>query len=604
MAVSDSSLTARFDASPAARVLRRLRPRRLLRGIGVRQVRLISGVILFSYLLSHYINHALGNISLDAMEYGLGIHMAIWTSLIGTTLLYSALAVHGSLGLWALYQRRYFRWKATETLQLALGLSIPALLCTHLISERLGITLFGLQRSYALALFNLYVARPELGAMQVLLVLVAWIHSCIGLYFWLRLKRFFRRWAPALLGCAVLLPVLALLGYYQQGRVVAGLSQQPQWRAEALGRPQVGTEAERATLTQIRDYFLLFYVGAIGVVFAARGLRVLNERRRGMITLSYPDRTIRVPKGLSLLEASYRHNIPHANVCGGKGRCSTCRIRVVGDRSGLPLPSPREAFVLERIGAHVDPAVRLACQLRPMQDIQIVPMLPAQAGEEFAHSPARIYAGKERYIVSMFVDMRGSTRMAADQLPFDTVFIVNRFLGAVSQAVTQAGGKVNQYLGDGLLALFGIDTDRRVAARQALAAAAMIAANIKQLNGELAEAARSPIRFGIGINGGEVILGDIGYGETIVFTALGDAVNVAARLQDLTKELECEAVVSQEVYALAGLPDDGLPAQETVVRGRSATIMVRTAADAEELATLMQADAVIAADTGRDAAHA
>ena len=134
-----------------------------------------------------------------------------------------------------------------------------------------------------------------------------------------------------------------------------------------------------------------------------------------MITLSYPDRTIRVPKGLSLLEASYRHNIPHANVCGGKGRCSTCRIRVVGDRGGLPLPSPREAFVLERIGAHVDPAVRLACQLRPMQDIQIVPLLPAQAGEEFAHGPARIYAGKERYIVSMFVDMRGSTRMAADQ---------------------------------------------------------------------------------------------------------------------------------------------------------------------------------------------
>jgi len=270
----------------------------------------------------------------------------------------------------------------------------------------------------------------------------------------------------------------------------------------------------------------------------------------------------------------------------------------------VPWPSPREGLVLGGIGAHVDPAVRLAWQLRPMQDIQIVPMLPAQAGEEFAHSPARIYAGKERYIVSMFVDMRGSTRMAADQLPFDTVFIVNRFLGAVSQAVTQAGGKVNQYLGDGLLALFGIDTDRRVAARQALAAAAMIAANIKQLNGELAEAARSPIRFGIGINGGEVILGDIGYGETIVFTALGDAVNVAARLQDLTKELECEAVVSQEVYALAGLPDDGLPAQETVVRGRSATIMVRTAADAEELATLMQADAVIAADTGRDAAHA
>jgi adenylate cyclase len=596
MAVSDSSLTARFDVTPA-RIWRRLRPRRPFRGIGVRQVRMICGVILFSYLLSHYLNHALGNISLDAMEYGLSIHMAIWTSVIGTTLLYAALAVHGSLGLWALYQRRHFRWKTTETVQLALGLSIPALLCTHLISQRLGITLFGLHRTYALALFNLYVARPDFGAIQVLLVLVAWIHSCIGLYFWLRLKRYFRRWSPTLLGCAVLLPVLALLGYYQQGRVVAVLSKEPEWRAEALDRTRLGTEAERATLNEIRNYFLLFYVGAIGAVFAARGMRVLNERRRGMITLSYPDRAIRVPKGLSLLEASYRYNIPHANVCGGKGRCSTCRVRIVGDRGGLPSPSPREAFVLERIGVHGDPAVRLACQLRPMQDIEIVPLLPAQAGDEFAHGPARVYAGRERYVVSMFVDMRGSTRMAADQLPFDTVFIVNRFLGAVSQAVTQAGGKVNQYLGDGLLALFGIETDRRAAARQVLTAAAMIAANIRQLNGELAEAARAPIRFGIGINGGEAILGDIGYGETIVFTALGDAVNVAARLQDLTKELGCEVVVSQEIYALAGLPDDGLPAQEASVRGRSATIMVRTAADAEELATLMQADAVIAAGT-------
>ncbi len=70
-----------------------------------------------------------------------------------------------------------------------------------------------------------------------------------------------------------------------------------------------------------------------------------------MIQLTYPDRAIRVPQGLTVLEASYRRRVPHANVRGGQGRCSTCRIRIVSDRSGLPASSAREAFVLERVGA-------------------------------------------------------------------------------------------------------------------------------------------------------------------------------------------------------------------------------------------------------------
>jgi len=565
----------------------RFRPAALLRGIGVRQVRLTCGVILFAYLLSHYLNHALGNISLDAMELGLNLHMAFWLSPVGTLLLYPALAIHGALGLWSLYQRRYFRWKTTEIVQLVLGLSIPLLLCTHLIGERLGITLYGLYRTYALALFNFWVARPDLGAMQSVLVLVAWIHGCIGLYFWLRLKRSFPRFAPLLLGLAVLIPALALLGYYQQGRNVRQLVQEPQWRAQLLTPAYVGTEAEREMLLRIRNYFLIFYVGALGLVFAARGVRALNERRHGVIRLAYPDRTISVPKGLSVLEASYRWRVPHANVCGGKGRCSTCRIRVVGDLSELPEPSPREAFVLERIGAGTDAAVRLACQLRPTNDISIVPLLPAEVDTSFAGGRRRVHPGEERYIVSMFVDMRGSTRMAADQLPFDTVFVVDRFLGAVSQAVTEAGGKVNQYLGDGLLALFGIDTNPRLACRQVLEAAAMAAANVDNLNRQLAEADRPPLRFGIGINGGEVIVGEIGYGDHVVFTALGDAVNVAARLQELTKELDCQAVVADEVWQLAGLSDDAPPAQDIAVRGRDSPIAVRAIAEAATLGAVL-----------------
>ena len=88
-----------------------------------------------------------------------------------------------------------------------------------------------------------------------------------------------------------------------------------------------------------------------------------------MINLSYGNgRTVRVPKGLSVLEASLRNNVPHASVCGGRARCSTCRIRVIGDHAALPEPSQREAFVLARVGS-ADPSIRLACQLRPNSDL-------------------------------------------------------------------------------------------------------------------------------------------------------------------------------------------------------------------------------------------
>jgi adenylate cyclase len=199
--------------------------------------------------------------------------------------------------------------------------------------------------------------------------------------------------------------------------------------------------------------------------------------------------------------------------------------------------------------------------------------------------PHRI--GEERYLVSMFVDMRGSTKLAENQLPFDTVFIVNRFLGAVSQAVIECGGQPNQFVGDGQLALFGLASNPKTACRQALKAAAMIAANVDELNQFLSHDLREPIRFGIGVHGGEVIIGDIGYRDHMVFTALGDAVNVAARLQDMTKSLGCEAVVSDEVRATAGLAPDALPQKDVEIRGRAEPMSVRVVASAGALTALV-----------------
>ena len=115
----------------------------------------------------------------------------------------------------------------------------------------------------------------------------------------------------------------------------------------------------------------------------------------------------------------------------------------------------------------------------------------------------------------------------------------------------------------------------------------MIAANVEELNEFLKHDLREPIRFGIGIHGGEVIVGDIGYRDHMVFTALGDAVNVAARLQDMTKSLACEAVISDEVRVTAGVDADALPQQQVEIRGRNEPMIVRTVADTRTLTAMV-----------------
>ena len=356
-----------------------------VRGISLRQIRLASGVVLFAYVVSHFLNHALGNISMEALARGVYLHTLFWQFLPVTILFYTACLVHTALGIWALYERRQFRWKAIEPLQLVLGLSVPALIIAHIIGVRLGQTLYGHEKLYPQVLFVYWIWEPYRIWLMLAVMTIAWVHGCIGLYFWLRMRTFYKRAAPYLLAAAVLIPTLSMLGFYQSGRMVIE-NDDAEWRAQNIQR-QFGTPAEAKTLGRITDYFLFGYFGLIGIALLAKGVRAINERRRGMINLSYGNgRTVRVPKGLSVLEASLRNNVPHASVCGGRARCSTCRIRIIGDHSELPEPSQREAFVLGRVGTS-DPSIRLACQLRPDCDLSFfqlfLPHTMSADGHEF-----------------------------------------------------------------------------------------------------------------------------------------------------------------------------------------------------------------------------
>ena len=549
-----------------------------LRPAGIRSIRLASGLVLFTYIGTHLLNHSLGNISLAWLERDLLVQKFIWQGWVGTAVLYAALPTHFFLGLWALYERRSLHWTPSELAQLLLGLCIPPLLANRLASTRIAFAAFGLNKGYAQVLYSLWISAPFFGGVQLVLLVVAWLHGCYGIYFWLRLQRWFEVWRSALLSIAVLLPVLALLGYLQGGREVMALAQNPVWRAIAIQPAAIGTGAQNLWLTNLRNDFLLFDGGALLLVLLARVVRTARERRAGRICVLYPDgRKVYAPLGFSVLEISRMAGIPHASTCGGRARCTLCRVRVL---SAMPIPAPAEMErrVLERLGADWH-SVRLACQLRPSHNISVWPMVPPAASKAFVQRRQLYAIPEERFAAFMFVDMRGSTQLAAVRLPFDSIFIVSRFLSAVSAAVVQAGGLPNQFLGDAVLAIFGLRTEPKTACLQALAALPLVATNIARLNTALEQQLQKPIRFGIGLHCGRAVMGEIGFRDHVTFTALGDPLNVASRLEQLTKEIGCEAIVSEEVLHQAGISGASLPQLAARLRGREDPVPVRVLHD-------------------------
>ena len=550
----------------------------------VRTVRLWAGLVLFTYVSLHLANHALGLISYGVMEAGLGWMLTFWRSPPASFALYAAFVTHLALGLWALHRRRTLRMPAWEALQLVFGLSIPVLLLSHIAGTRLTDELLGTSPSYARPLLFLWVTDPLAGLRQVGLLLIAWTHGCMGLHFWLRFRPWYARLAQGLFALALLMPVLALLGFAAGAREVAALARATPGFAQGLMRtPAPVTPEQRGAPAAALRLMLATYGVALVGVLAARGIRARLRRRRGTIRVSYPEhREAMVPQGWSVLEASRFARVPHASVCGGRGRCSTCRVRVLGEARHLAPPSADERRVLDRIGA--PPSVRLACQLRPVRDITVVPLLPAALAPRDAALQVGARNGREREIAVLFADLRGFTRLAEHKLPYDVVFFLNRYFEAVGSAIADAGGLVNQFTGDGVMALFGVERGGDTGCRQALAAAGAMVARVLDLSQALGDELEAPLRLGIGIHVGPAVVGGMGYGQAVYLTAVGDTVHVAARLEALTKDYGCELVISEEVAGRARVMVDDLTRHELTLRNRQAPLTVVVVPSARALA--------------------
>jgi len=251
----------------------------------------------------------------------------------------------------------------------------------------------------------------------------------------------------------------------------------------------------------------------------------------------------------TILAASLREGIPHAYACGGRARCSICRISV---EEGLEFCSPRskgERMVAERL--NFSPETRLACQTKITGDVNVRRLVVDDDDIEFtrgiAEGPRPASIGEEKKLAILFADVRGFTALSERMSPYDVIYFLNRYFHLTSQVIESYGGYVDNYMGDGLMALFGHD-DAPDAAFRAVSAALTMLEEVEKRSRHFEELYGVSVRIGVGIHQGNVVVGMIGAGERQRMTVIGDAVNFASRIEAANKKFGTELLISNEVH--------------------------------------------------------
>jgi adenylate cyclase len=545
------------------------------------RLRLISGLTMLAFVICHLTAHWFLLVSVDEAEPVLTALMYPWRTFIGTAILVAAFVVHYSNALWSIYIRRSLRLSRWELTQVTLGLCIPFLFMFHVVGTRIAESTVGVTIYYNTVFIGQWLHRPWLAAVQIIALITAWTHACIGLHYWLRTKRWYPVWRPALFAYGLLLPALALAGFVSGGnQVLREASADPDFVSAAAEDSNITPQAAAAVDRMVKIGFVLT-LGLTLLPFAGRGIREIAYRRRKPPMLSHANgRIMPILPGATVLETLRANGISHASVCGGRARCTTCRVLVTKGLEKLSEPAGLEAKALARI--HATPGMRLACQIRPTADLAVLPLLAADASAADGTIRGGL-EGSERLITIVFIDLRGSTSLAEARLPYDTLFILNQFFHEMTQALVASNGHYSQFTGDGLMALYGLYAgDTKSGPVDAVHGARGMLERLDQLNYRLRADLREPLRIGIGIHYSEAIVGAMGPPRSQVITAIGDAVNTCARLEGLTKEYDCSVVISRQAAEAAGLNLTGQELHEAAVKGRREAVQffaLKTLAD-------------------------
>ena len=536
----------------------------------VRRSRTISGCILFFYVFTHLLNHSLGLISLDTMEQGRAIFLRFWRHDVLFYVLYGALSIHFLLGVYALARRRSFRMSRKEWIRNSCAVLIPFFLASHLSITLWGSRFLGLNDSYAFMIISTYIFDPFGYIILGLMLMLVWTHGSIGIIGLIEFREFYSKRRGLFQGLILGLPLIAYGGYIRASIELSEASQSnPITILELISNSNFTAEIGEKIVSLSDLLQFLVYPILLSLFVAFYFIRNLLEKRFNSIQVQYTDGTnINVSRGSSLLEASHKAGRYHESVCGGRGRCTTCRVRVTSSLGELPKPNKIEQSVINRL--NFDQSLRLACQLRPETDIEINPLIKLvnHDKQNLRFSNQENLSGIEKETVIMFCDLRGFTRLSDGKMPFDVVFILNKYFKLVTDAVEENKGRIDKFIGDGVMAIFDKDTTISKNCKNALKGAAMITAYLNDLNDELSTEDIEPLRLGIGIHSGNAIIGKMGYGEASTDTAIGDTVNVASRLEQLTKDYSCQLMFSSIVAENAELDKTKLNSVKTKIRGK------------------------------------
>lgn len=522
----------------------------LWRGGWGTRLRIGSGLVLFTFAFFHFLNIGLGLFHTDYLHGMQDGRKAVTRHNLMSVVLYLALFVHAGLALTSIVQRRTLRMPFSSALQIVLGLLIPLQLIAHIVQTRYAHEIYDVndEMGYIIALM-----WPNSAIwMQSLLLLLVWVHGCIGLHMWLRLTHWWSKAVPYLIGAAVFVPSFALAGLLTEGRRIWADFSDEFLRQQYIEHYNWPSPEAFQAMFSVKDNALMAFwaaLAATAMIYVGRKL----WRRRHSVRVKYargPE--VVAEKGMTLLEISQANGIPHTALCGGKGRCTTCRVIVENGSDRLPPPSEVESRSLTAVGA--SPLTRLACQIRPTEPVTVFRVFRPDGSRNRGHASQ----GQERKLAVLFLDMRGFTARTTGQLPYDIVFLLNRFFDAIVPAITEDGGVVDKYMGDGLLAVFE-KPDANGSASAGVKAAVEISYALDRFNQQLHAEGSPSIRIGMGLHLGDLVLGEIGAAGHATRTIIGDAVNVASRLESETKELGVELLVSGELLTAASVavnPDD------------------------------------------------
>jgi len=273
----------------------------------------------------------------------------------------------------------------------------------------------------------------------------------------------------------------------------------------------------------------------------------------------------------TILAASLREGILHAYACGGRARCSICRISV---EEGLEFCSPRskgEQIVAARL--NFSPETRLACQTKITGHVNVRRLVVDDDDIEFtrgiAEGPRPASIGEEKKLAILFADVRSFTALSERMSPYDVIYFLNRYFHLTSNVIESYGGYVDNYMGDGLMALFGHD-DAPDAAFRAVSAALTMLEEVEKRSRHFEELYGVSVRIGVGIHQGNVVVGMIGAGERQRMTVIGDAVNFASRIEAANKKFGTELLISNEVHRrIADRITVGRQIEHVVIEGKT-----------------------------------